>query len=192
MRLLNTLSKKFKVALAATLLFSSYAAHSAEQDYTKLGQEIQQQEKTLVFTQFTNQDALDLGLLMLKKAQAENKTITIDITRNGQQLFHYAMTGTAVENDIWVDRKNEVTRRSGRSSLAIWYMEKEGWMEKDFNMSYLTMWGLNPEQAMHLGGTFPLTIKNVGVVGTITSSGLPHYLDHQFVVESITDFLNKK
>ncbi|GAL13785.1 hypothetical protein JCM19233_4792 [Vibrio astriarenae] len=77
---------------------------------------------------------------MIDKAKSENKAITINISRNGQQLFHYAISGTAPENDIWIARKNEVTKRSNRSSLAMWYMQQEGWMKKDFNMSYIEMW----------------------------------------------------
>ena len=189
--------KTIRSTFAATVLLSSLAAFStaaisAETDYTKLGQSILKQEQLLAFDHFNNQDALDLGLFMIDKATKEKKSVTIDIHRNGQQLFHYAMPGTAPENDIWIQRKNEVTRRSNRSSLAIWYMEQEGWMANDFNMSYIEMWGLDSQQAMHLGGAFPLAVKNVGVVGTITVSGMAHNMDHQFVVDSITEFKKQK
>ncbi|GAL29017.1 hypothetical protein JCM19239_6105 [Vibrio variabilis] len=165
---------------------------AAKIDYVQLGKDITSQEQELVFQQFSNDDALSLGLFMIEKAKKEGKAITIDINRNGQQLFHYALTGTAPENDIWIERKNEVTRRSNRSSLAMWYWQEEGWMKDDFHMSYMEMWGLDPQQAMNLGGAFPLTIKDVGVVGTITVSGLAHYQDHAFVVDALSDYLNSK
>lgn len=181
-----------KSALASAFILLPTLCFAAEkQDYPQLGKAIQSQEQTLVFEHFTNNDALELGLMMVKKAKQENKTITIDIQRNGQQLFHYALTGTAPENDIWIKRKNEVTRRSNRSSLAMWYWQEEGWMKNDFHMSYIEMWGLDSEEAMNLGGAFPLTVKGVGVVGTITVSGLPHFLDHKFVVDSIGTYLKK-
>lgn len=188
--------KQFKkitliTSVAITSLLYSFSAISAETNYVELGESIKIQEQNLVFDKFTNNDALSLGLLMVEKAKKENKSITIDIARNGQQLFHYALSGTALENDIWIQRKNEVTRRSNRSSLAMWYWQQEGWMKEDFHMSYIEMWGLNSEKAMNLGGAFPLTIKDVGVIGTITVSGLAHFQDHQFVVDSVTEYLKK-
>ncbi len=46
------------------------------------------------------------------------------------------------------------------------------------------------EYAPH-GGSFPLTIRGVGVVGTITVSGLPQAEDHALVVETLQTFLQK-
>lgn len=185
------MKKQIKILTAAALILFSFSSQSSDGDYSQLGYDIINQEERLTFESFTNEDALSLGLFMIDKAKSENKAITINISRNGQQLFHYAISGTAPENDIWIARKNEVTKRSNRSSLAMWYMQQEGWMKKDFNMSYIEMWGLDPQQAMNLGGAFPLTIKNVGVVGTITVSGLAHHLDHQFVVDAISEFQSK-
>jgi uncharacterized protein (UPF0303 family) len=42
------------------------------------------------------------------------------------------------------------------------------------------------------GGAFPLRICNVGVIGTITVSGLPQADDYAFVVESIDRFLTDR
>jgi uncharacterized protein (UPF0303 family) len=40
------------------------------------------------------------------------------------------------------------------------------------------------------GGAFPVRIKDVGVVGTVTVSGLPQADDHAFVTEMIGAFLD--
>lgn len=191
MKQTSKITSKLLASLVLSLSLSSFATQAAETDYVALGKSITAQEQQLVFDKFTNKDALALGLFMVEKARKENKSITIDIARNGQQLFHYALAGTAPENDIWIARKNEVTRRSNRSSLAMWYWQQEGWMKNDFDMSYIEMWGLNSEQAMNLGGAFPLIIKDVGVIGTITVSGLAHFKDHQFVVDSISEYLQQ-
>jgi uncharacterized protein (UPF0303 family) len=39
------------------------------------------------------------------------------------------------------------------------------------------------------GGAFPIIIRGVGVVGTITVSGLPQAEDHAFVVRMIAEHL---
>ncbi len=39
------------------------------------------------------------------------------------------------------------------------------------------------------GGAFPLIIRDVGVVGTITVSGLPQQEDHELVVTTLKQFL---
>ncbi len=39
------------------------------------------------------------------------------------------------------------------------------------------------------GGAFPLIVRNVGVVGTITVSALPQEEDHRLVVQVLREFM---
>lgn len=63
------------------------------------------QEEKCEFTSFTSEDALAIGLLLIDNAKPYKKSVVIDITLNGHQLFHYAMAGTSKDNDEWVRRK---------------------------------------------------------------------------------------
>lgn len=63
------------------------------------------QEEKCQFTEFTSQDALNLGLALIENVKPYKKSVVIDITLNGHQLFHYAMNGTSKDNDEWVRRK---------------------------------------------------------------------------------------
>ncbi len=141
------------------------------------------QEEVLRLTEFTNDIAFELGLRLVEAARKEGKGITIDIRRNGQQLFHSALPGTSADNDAWIVRKNRVVERFGHSSyyMGRYYASKDTTLEKS---------ALLPESdyAAH-GGAFPVIIKNVGVVGTITVSGLPQREDHEFVVRVLAGFL---
>jgi uncharacterized protein (UPF0303 family) len=42
------------------------------------------------------------------------------------------------------------------------------------------------------GGSFPIIIKDTGVIGTITVSGLPSAVDHGLVVDVIRAYFEKK
>jgi len=50
---------------------------------------------------------------------------------------------------------------------------------------------LDPDEYAAHGGSFPITVEGVGVVGTVTVSGLPQLQDHRFVVEVLEEFLSK-
>jgi uncharacterized protein (UPF0303 family) len=144
---------------------------------------LRQQEDELQFARFTNEMALELGMALVQAAQAQGKAVTIDITRNGQQLFHYAMPGTSADNDAWIRRKINVVNRFGHSSFYVGTTLRAA--GQTMEEKYLLPSG---EYAAH-GGAFPLIIREVGVVGTVTVSGLPQREDHELVVTTLRQFL---
>ena len=152
-------------------------------EYTELLNELLQQEEEIQFSSFDNNMAFVIGLALLDAAKSKGKGITIDIARNGQQLFHFAMQGTSRDNDVWVQRKNNVVNRFGHSSfyMGISLKSKGQTIEEKYLIS-------SSEFAAH-GGAFPLIIKSVGVVGTITVSGLPQEEDHELVVTTLRKFV---
>ena len=145
---------------------------------------IEEEEKELQFISFSNDDALNIGLKLIEKARKEQKIITIDITRSGQQVFHFAFSGTSQDNDKWIIRKNNVVRHFGKSSLLVGLnLQRDGKsIEEAFYISSF-------EFSAH-GGAFPIIIKNTGVIGSITVSGLPQKEDHSLVVSVIKEYLN--
>ena len=152
-------------------------------EHQELLQTLQQQEDELQFTEFTNDTALALGLLLVGAARRERKAITIDICRNGQQLFHAALPGTSADNDAWIRRKNNVVNRYGHSSFYV------GTEFRARGKSFDQDSRLDPDAYAAHGGAFPVIARNVGVVGTVTVSGLPQAEDHEFVVRQLRAFL---
>jgi uncharacterized protein (UPF0303 family) len=153
------------------------------EDLKQLLENLKKEEETLQFTQFTNETAYRLGNKLVTGAIEKQLSMTVDICRGDQQLFHYALPGTSQDNDEWIKRKNRVVNRFLHSSyyMAIHYnILNTTIQEKSF---------LDPSEYAAFGGAFPIIIQNVGVVGTITVSGLPHKQDHDFVVEVIKEFL---
>ncbi|GCE31795.1 UPF0303 protein [Dictyobacter alpinus] len=149
-------------------------------------QDLLQQEEEIQFSHFSNELALEVGLALLKDAKTLSKPVAIDITRNGLQLFHFAMEGTAIDNGEWIRRKNNVVNRFSHSSFYIGTSLKNA--EKTLEEKYLIS---SQEYAAH-GGAFPLIIRGIGPVGTVTVSGLPQQEDHELVVRVLRQFVERE
>ncbi|MBA3822646.1 MAG: heme-degrading domain-containing protein [Ktedonobacterales bacterium] len=144
---------------------------------------LREQEERLQFTQFTNETALAIGMALLHAAQQDHLGITIDVTRHGHQLFHVALPGTSPDNDLWIQRKNRVVNHFGHSSFYV------GTVTRGKGMTLQERSGLDPVLYADHGGAFPIIIQHVGVVGTITVSGLAQADDHALVVRVVEQFL---
>jgi uncharacterized protein (UPF0303 family) len=142
-------------------------------------EELLAQEAELQFGSFTNADAWRLGCMLVEAAAG--LPVAIAIFRGEQRLFHAALEGSAADNDAWIERKNRVVRRFGHSS---YYMGVSS--EGAFNENYL----LDESEFAAHGGAFPVLVRGVGMVGTVTVSGLPQEEDHRLVVSVLREFLS--
>jgi uncharacterized protein (UPF0303 family) len=109
--------------------------------------------------------------------------VTVDIRRGDQQLFHCALAGTAADNDAWIERKNRVVRRFGHSSFYV------GQSLRLDGVTIAERFLLDEAEYAPHGGAFPVIVRDVGVVGTVTVSGLPQEDDHRLVVGALRAFL---
>src|SRR5260221_14255425 len=131
-------------------------------DYQELLKELRQQEEDVQFTSFSNDMALQVGLALREEVRARGKAVAIDITRNGQKLFHFAMLGTASDNGEWIQRKNNVVNRFGHSSyyMGIYLKNAGQTMEEKYLIS-------SHDYAAH-GEAVPLITRGEGVCRPIT------------------------
>ncbi|MFF7983257.1 heme-degrading domain-containing protein [Streptomyces sp. NPDC007901] len=146
-------------------------------------EELEKQEHRLVFRQFTNDDAWELGSLLVEMARERQAPVAIDIHRAGQQLFHAALPGSAPDNDAWIIRKRRVVERYGAASYLV------GARFRAKGTTFEESSRLDPDAYAAHGGSFPINVENVGVIGSVTVSGLPQLQDHRFVVEALETFL---
>jgi uncharacterized protein (UPF0303 family) len=153
-------------------------------DLRSLIASLEAQEERLVFTRFDNADAWRLGSAMVTTATERALPVTIDIRRHGQQLFHAALPGTTAENDAWIERKVNVVNRFAAASYLVGRRLAARGTALDEAL------GVEPLLFAAHGGAFPIRITNVGVVGSVTVSGLPQADDHAFVTEMIGAFLS--
>ncbi|MER6343232.1 heme-degrading domain-containing protein [Streptomyces sp. NPDC001595] len=147
-------------------------------------EELEAQERRLVFTRFTPDDAWELGSLLVRLARERQAPVAIDIHRAGQQLFHAALTGATPDNDAWIGRKRRVVERYGSSSYLV------GARFRAKGSTFEDSSRLDPDVYAAHGGSFPITVEGVGVIGAVTVSGLPQLQDHRLVVEALEQFLD--
>ncbi|MFF0849554.1 heme-degrading domain-containing protein [Streptomyces sp. NPDC003280] len=148
-------------------------------------EELEALERRLVFRRFTYDDAWALGSLLVELARERQVPVAIDIHRAGQQLFHAALPGSTPDNDAWIIRKRRVVERYGASSYLV------GARFRAKGTTFEASSRLDPDAYAAHGGAFPITVEDVGVVGTVTVSGLPQLQDHRLVAEALERFLGR-
>jgi uncharacterized protein (UPF0303 family) len=140
-------------------------------------------ESLLIFDEFDQEMALKLGLVVRDIAMAQDAAVVIDIRRNEDCLFFYAMPGTTNANADWARRKRNLVNVAQKSSYALQLEHEKGFKIVEFM-------ALNPRDYVPAGGCFPIRVAGAGMVGTATISGLPSRDDHRLISNSIAALLN--
>jgi len=141
------------------------------------------QEARLVFDAFDHDTAWALGSRMVDAARTASLPVVVSIGMGGQRLFHAALPGTVPDNDHWVERKSAVVLRYGHSSLYV------GTRARIEGMPFDERTDVDHARYAAHGGSFPITVRGSGAVGTVTVSGLPQLEDHAFLVRLLAAFL---
>ncbi|WP_329033202.1 heme-degrading domain-containing protein [Streptomyces sp. NBC_01725] len=141
--------------------------------------ELEAQEARLVLPHFTYDDAWALGSLLVELSREREAPVAIDIRRGAQQLFHCALPGSSADNDAWIERKRRVVERYSESSFLV------GTRFRAKGTTFEDSSRLDPDRYAAHGGSFPITVRGAGVVGTVTVSGLPQEEDHALVVQAL-------
>ncbi|MRH44443.1 heme-degrading domain-containing protein [Aquibacillus halophilus] len=153
------------------------------ENYNAILDDLLKEETDFQFSEFTNITAYQIGSRIIEKALKENKSIVVNIQRDGEPLFYTKMNGTTTNNDEWVTRKNNVLSHFKHSS---YYMHV---YLKSIN-SNVESHSLDPKDYAAEGGAFPLIIKDTGIIGTITVSGLTGEEDHRMITSVLSEYLN--
>ncbi len=145
---------------------------------------IREGQRGLIFDKFNNNTAWTIGNMIYEKAKKENYPITISITLGGQKLFYYSFEGTAPTNDDFIRRKENAVYKFFKSSYEMHLFAKL----QDEN--FMEFYGLSSLDLVLAGGSVPIRVKSVGVVGTVTVSGLAQEEDHELVTQVIREYLS--
>ena len=153
-------------------------------DYQKIMDVIAQQEKMVRIDSFSSEFALDFGTFMVKRAKEQKRAMGFSIRKiNGAILFQHLMEGANTLNaQNWLRRKSGMPIAWEHSSLYMWAREEMTGQTVQYN-------ALDPNECVQRGGGFPLVLKSGEFVGVVSSTGLQHYEDHQFILDSLAEYL---
>ena len=142
--------------------------------------------QTLVLPSLTQAEAIEIGQIATSIATDRNLAITIEVRLKEWVVFHLSMPGTTAENDWWISRKARVTMATRNSTMYERVLAEEQGIDW-----YVAKAMPEETHAIH-GGSLPLNVSGVGLVGILLISGLPQVQDHLLGVEIITEYLARK
>lgn len=145
---------------------------------------LEMQEEILQFSHFTNEDAWELGNMIVDEAKKRKLGVAVSIRlNNGYTVFQYAADGTNLHNEHWMRRKFNTVRTIEKSSLhTAMLLQSSG--------KTLADWFLDEKDYAACGGAFPIRVEEVGVIGSVIVSGLTHFADHDLIVKCISRYLH--
>ncbi|EPX57584.1 hypothetical protein D187_004886 [Cystobacter fuscus DSM 2262] len=140
------------------------------------------EEAELQFDHLAHEDALALGLKLLERARRDRLPVVIDVALAGLTVLHCALPGCRPDNEDWVRRKRNTVGRFWHSSFYMgrYYAAK--------GSSLADKPHIDPSEYVDHGGSFPLLVRGLGCVGSITVSGLAQEEDHALVVDVLREW----
>ncbi len=147
-------------------------------DIAALMERIKAQETRYEFDRIDEELAMRMGIYVVRRAKEMGKPVATRVTLNRRTLFAYSMPGTKPESDNWIRRKENMSYATNGSSYY-W----ECWCELG---EHPFEWrGVTYADYAPAGGCFPLFMKGVGMVGTLTISGMASHEDHALAFETV-------
>ena len=137
------------------------------------------QEQRLQFDQFDQTSAWALGTTIKSRCETAGVALAMEVRLGKETVFYYAMPGTGPNNANWVRRKRNTVELLHTSSYAV------GLKLAEEGSSLEAKQGLPLADYASHGGSFPIRVRGVGVVGVVTVSGIPQREDHEMVVQAL-------
>jgi len=139
------------------------------------------QEDCLRPKNFDANSAWALGSRLKAMAESRGLAVAIEVRLARETVFFFAMPGTSPANADWARRKRNTVELLGQSSYRV------GRHHARSGATLATKMGLPLRDYAEHGGSFPIVVPGVGMVGAVTVSGLPEREDHGLVVEALAE-----
>src|SRR5215217_4182245 len=134
---------------------------------------IAEQERQLVIEHFDEDIAFAIGAHVREAGRTLGKGIAVGVYLWDRTMFYGVTAGASAGNLGWVERKANTVRLQMKSTYRI--VLERGDKPRLFEDS----WALDPTRYVIAGGAFPITMKGIGVVGAVATSGLAERDDHE-------------
>jgi uncharacterized protein (UPF0303 family)/8-oxo-dGTP pyrophosphatase MutT (NUDIX family) len=131
---------------------------------------------------FTNDDAVDLGLIAVALIRERRLNLAVRIVLHDDVVFQAKLSSTGPGNDQWLSGKAAVAARFGEPSLLVKLRHEEA------GTPFTDRTDVDHDVLKAHGGSMPIKV-NGDVVGTITTSGEPDTVDHTTTAEAVRRFL---
>lgn len=135
------------------------------------------QERGLVFPEFSEEVGFRILALVRDRAVAEAMPIVCDVRTWDRPIAYMAMPGSSGDNPVWALRKSNTVKRLLKSSYRAMLEVGEKMFPPHRNLPV--------EEFALSGGSFPISVRGAGIIGTITVSGMHERIDHEIVVGAI-------
>ncbi|HWH26014.1 MAG TPA: heme-binding protein [Pseudolysinimonas sp.] len=141
---------------------------------------IQELEKwrDIEFPSFSNDDALNLGLVAAGVIRDHELELAVDIVVRGDLVFRAMRSGTGAGNFEWLAGKAAAVLMHGEPSLLDKLRRIEAGTDND----------PEPDGVKFFGGSVPIRVAGE-IIGTLTMSGQPDAIDHEMATEAVTRYL---
>lgn len=139
-------------------------------------------QPTVDLPEFTNDDAVDLGLVAVRVIRERGLSLAVRILLREDVVFQAKLKSTGPGNDPWLAGKAAVVEQFGEPSLLVKLRHREA------GTPFEERPDVDHELLKAHGGSSPIRV-NGEVVGSITTSGEPDVVDHAVVAEAVARFL---
>jgi uncharacterized protein (UPF0303 family) len=143
-----------------------------------------EREPVLDVSEFTNDDAVDLGLAAVEVIDERGLNIAVRVMLHGDVVFQAKLGTTGPGNDPWLAGKHAVVERFGEASLLVKRRHEEA------GTPFEELPDIDHDTFRAHGGSIPIKV-NGETVGSITTSGEPDVVDHATSAEAVRRYLSR-
>jgi uncharacterized protein (UPF0303 family) len=142
-------------------------------------------QPTIDLPEFTNDDAVELGLVSVEVIRERGVSLAVRIVLRGDVVFQAKLKSTGAGNDAWLAGKAAVVDRFGEPSLLVKLRHM------DAGTPFEDRTDIDHDTLKAHGGSSPIRV-NGELVGSITTSGEPDVVDHATTAEAVRRYLAER